>query len=87
MDHGMHDTEDNFCLVDSGTTHTILKNHNFFSELVFNIRIVSTIAGSAQIIEGSEIAHVMLPNGTNIFIKDALFPSSSRRTCLVLKIL
>ena len=42
MDHG---TEDNLCLVDSATTHTILKNQKFFSELMFIPRKVSTIAG------------------------------------------
>ena len=72
-------------MVDSATTQTILKNHKFFLELVLNLRKVSTIARPVQIIEGSGIAHMMLPNGTHLFIKDALFSSSSRRNLISFK--
>lgn len=80
-----HQGEDDTCLVDSATTHTILKNQKFFSELNFSKRNVSTIAGPVHIIEGSGRAHVILPNGTHIFIKDALYSSSSRRNLLSVK--
>ena len=82
MNHG---TEDNLYLIDSTTTHTILKNQNFFSELMFIPRKVSTITGLVQIIEGSGIAHTMLPNVTRLFIKDALFSRSCRRNLISFK--
>ena len=65
--------------------HTILKNQNFFPKLVFNARKVSTIARPVQIIEGSGVAHMMLPNDTNLFIKDVLFSSSSQRNLISFK--
>ena len=46
---------------------------------------VSTIAGPVQMIEGSGRAHIILPNGTHVFIKEALFSSSSRRNLLSFK--
>ena len=80
-----HRTEDNLCLVDSTATHTIMKDQKFFLELVFNSRKISTIAGLVQIIEGSGRAHMMLHNGTHLFIKYALFSSSSRRNLINFK--
>ena len=77
---------DDICLVDRGTTHTILKNPKFFSELCENISYkVSTIVGSANIIEGSGRAHIVLPNGTHIFIQNALYSSNSKRNMLGFK--
>ena len=60
----MQKCEDDICLVDSGTTHIILKCQKFFSTLELNKQNMSTIAGSAQTIEGSGRAHILLPNGT-----------------------
>ena len=77
--------EDDICLVDSRTTHTILKCQKFFSTLEFNKQNVSTIAGSAQIIEGSGRAHILLPNGTHLFIQHELYSSNSRRNLLSFK--
>ena len=65
-----HEIDDNLCLVDSATTHTILKNKKNFSELTFILQKVSTIVGPVQIIEGSGRAYMMLPKGTHLFIKD-----------------
>ena len=80
-----HGTEDNLCLVDSATKHTILKNQKIFFELIFIPQKVSTIAGPVQIIEGSGKAHMILPNGTHLFIKDALFSRSSWRNLISFK--
>ena len=77
--------EDNLCRVDNATTRTILKNQKFFSELVFNPQKVSAITGPVQIIEDSERAYIMLPDGTHLFIKDALFLSSSQRNLISFK--
>ena len=52
---------------------------------MFNPRKVSTIARHAQIIESFRRAHIMLPNGTHLFIKDTLFSSSSRRNLIGFK--
>ena len=77
---------DDICLLDSATTHTILKNQKFFSELSKNFSAkVSTIAGSANIIDGSGRAHIILPNGTHIFIQNALYSSNSKRNLLSFK--
>ena len=43
------------------------------------------IVGPVQIIEGSRRAHMMLPNTTHLFIKDALFSISSRRNLINFK--
>ena len=82
MDYGI---KDNVCLVDSATTNTILKNQKFFSELMFIPQKVSTIVEPMQKIEGSKRGHMMLPNGTHLFIKDALFSKSSRKNLIVSK--
>ena len=46
---------------------------------------MSTIAGFAQIIEGSRRAHILLPNGTHLFIQNALHSSNFRRNLLSFK--
>ena len=74
--------KDNICLIDSATTHTILKDKIYFSSINFISSKVSTIAGPAQIIEGSGRAHLVLPNGTHIFIQTALYSSKSKRNLL-----
>ena len=48
-------------------------------------RKASTIAGPMQIIKGSERAHMILPNGTHLFIKDVLFSRSFRRNLISFK--
>ena len=55
---------EDICLVDSATTHTILKNKKYFCHLVMQDANVSTISGSANIIEGSGSASILLPGGT-----------------------
>ena len=68
-----HMEKKDICLVDSATTHTILKNRNFFSNIVFDTHKVSTIAGPAHIIEGYGKANLMLPNGTQIYVQNTLY--------------
>ena len=46
------------CLVDSATTHTILKNPKFFLNLQIAKANVSTISGITDIIEGSGRAFI-----------------------------
>ena len=40
------------CIPDSGTTHTILKNRDYFSEIKPTEAVVKTISGPVNLIEG-----------------------------------
>ena len=61
------------CLVDSGTTHTILRNRQLFVDFIPFISRVSTMTGSDNIIKGRGIAQFLMPNGTMIKVDDALY--------------
>ena len=73
------------CLADSATTHTILKDKKYFSQLTLVEANVNTISGPADLIEGSGRANIMLSGGTTFMINDALFSSRSRRNLLSFK--
>ena len=60
--------EENFCLAESTTTHTILKDKKYFQNLTLIKVMVNTISGSSNIIEGSGRAKFMLPKGTKFCI-------------------
>ena len=77
--------DEELCLVDSATTHTILKNPKFFLNLQIAKANVSTISGMTDIIEGSERVSILFPKGTKIQIKDALYSSKSPRNLLSFK--
>ena len=57
-------SKENICIVDSGTTHTILKSKMHFSYLTLQDAVVHIISESAKLIEGSRRATIMLPCGT-----------------------
>ncbi|VFQ91611.1 unnamed protein product, partial [Cuscuta campestris] len=44
------------CLIDSATTHTILRNKEYFSQMTLMETNVNTISGVAKLIEGSGMA-------------------------------
>ena len=73
------------CLLDSGTTHTILKNKEYFSDLKMFQASVHTISGSTNLIEGAGKACIILPQGTKLIINDALYSSKSRRNLISFK--
>lgn len=73
------------CLLDSATTHTILRNKEFFTQLRPLEGNVNTISGVSKLIEGSGRALVLLPRGTKLIIKEALYSSKSRRNLLSFK--
>jgi len=73
------------CLFDSGTTHTIFTNKDYFLELKMFQANVNTISGTAKLIEGSGKACIMLPNGTKLMLNDALYSSKSRRNLMSFK--
>ncbi|XP_021986365.1 uncharacterized protein LOC110882725 [Helianthus annuus] len=73
------------CLVDSGSTNTILKDMKIFSELSPAETPIGTISGVSNLIEGSGRAHIILSSGTQLTIDNALFSSKSRRNLLSFK--
>jgi hypothetical protein len=73
-----------FCLVDSATTHTILKDKKYFKQLILSTKI-NTISGSSNLIEGIGRANIMLSKGTKICIYDALYSSKSKRNLFSFK--
>ena len=76
---------EDFCLADSATMHTILKDKKYFQQLILSKAKVNTISGSSNLIEDSGRANIMLPKGTKICIDDALYSSKSRRNLLSFK--
>ena len=72
-------------IVDSGSSHTILRDKRYFINLTLRNANISTIAGIASLIEGYGQAHVLLPNGTHLEISDALYSPSSKRSLLSFK--
>lgn len=87
MDHLIHVTidDEDMCLVDSATTHTILKKKKYFSHLINQEANISTISGSAKLIEGSGRASILLPRGTQFKIDNALFSPKSQRNLIAFK--
>jgi hypothetical protein len=70
------------CLVDSGTTNTILKSKKYFSQLSLVEIRVNIISGISNLIEGSGRAYILLHEGTKLIINDALYSSKCRRNLL-----
>ena len=77
--------EAEICLVDSGTTNMILRETKYFQTLTKKNGNIMTIAGSNAHIVGTGSATLVLPMGTQIFVKDALLYSDSKRTLLSFK--
>ena len=73
------------CLADSATTHTILRDRKYFSNLLPIHTSVTTISGQSNLIEGHGKAQFMLSNGTKFTINEALYSPRSRRTLLSFK--
>ena len=83
MDCTQHkDNIGDLCILDSGTTHTILKNRDYFSEIKPTEAVVKTISGPVDLIEGIGKAKFLLPNGTKFTIDEALFSPKSTRNLL-----
>ena len=74
--------DEEMCLVDSGTTNSILREIKYFQTLTKNKGNVLTIAGRDAVIVGSGRATIMLPMGTSITIEDALLYPNSTQTLL-----
>ena len=77
--------EDILCLLDSATTHTILKDRKFFHTLTKKRGSVTTISNDNVLIVGSRRASLILPMGTEPIINNALLYPQSTRTLLSFK--
>ena len=53
------------CLLDSGATHTILKNREYFSNLKLLQANVNTTLGTTKLIEGTGKACIIILWGQN----------------------
>ena len=73
------------CLVDSGTTHTILKDKSFFINFTPKVTSVTTISGPSTLVEGFGKAKFTLSNGTPVEVSEALYSPRSSRTLLSFK--
>ena len=77
--------EDILCLVDSATTHTILKDRKFFHTLIEKRRSVTIIANDNVLIVGFGKASLILSMGIELVIDDVLLYPQSTRTLLSFK--
>ena len=77
--------EAEICLVDSGTTNTILRETRCFHTLTKKSGNIMTIARNNAHIVGTESATLVLPMSTQIFVKDALLYPDSKRILLSFK--
>ena len=97
-DHDESDAESNYaedftievqynksdCLIDSGTTHAILKDKHFFTAVDVRDRpsSIKTLGGTCEIAEGSGEADLVLPNGTVIRVDNAIYAPRASRNLL-----
>ena len=82
---GLKMNEDDVCLVDCATTHTILRDKKYFLKLTLIKVNVSTISGTTNLVEGSGRENITLSNGTRFHINDVSYSSKSRRNLLSFK--
>ena len=73
------------CLADCATTHSILQQKKYFSQLTLAPSNVTTILGPVNLIEGSCRATIILPVGTILHLQDALYSTQSQRNLLSFK--
>ena len=73
------------CLADCATTHSILQQKKYFSQLTLTPSNVTTISGPINLIEGSGRATTILPGGTILHLQDALYSTQSKHNLLSFK--
>ena len=81
----MEPEEEDYCLVDSAATNSILRDTKYFQTLQKRTENVLTIAGSNGRIIGSGRAVVVLPNDTRILIDEAFLYPEADRNLLIFK--
>ena len=73
MDHSPGDA----CLVDCATTHTILRDKKYFSNLTLVTFNVQTISSPIDLVKGFGRATIVLPNDTKFQIDDVIYSNKS----------
>ena len=73
------------CLVDSATTHIILRDQKYFSYITLVEANVNIISGPADLIDGFERATIMLPCDTIFHVNDVLYSFRSKINLLSFK--
>jgi hypothetical protein len=66
------------CIIDSGTTHTILREKKYFQNINASRRPITAITGQNYIEKGHRPATIILPQGTAIHIQSAIYAPSSK---------
>ena len=79
------EAEEVFCLVDSATTNTILRETKYFQTPKKKTKNITTIVGRNGQFVGCGRAVVVLPNNTSIFIEEAFLYPEAVRTLLTFK--
>ena len=87
MDNSLVPVEKNedVCLLDSETIHTIINGKFFFSNLTLHKANVQTISSSIEIIDCSGKATIILSNGTTLYFEDTLLSNRSKKNLLSFK--
>ena len=73
------------CLVESGTTNTILRDDKYFESIQKSPGSIMTIVGCGPKIVGFGRATIVLPMGTTLIINDALLCPEATRPLLSFK--
>ncbi|KAM1218359.1 hypothetical protein ACFX13_046362 [Malus domestica] len=73
------------CLVDSATTHTILRDCNYFTNFIPKNAPLTTLSCPSNLIEGYSKTRIMLSSGTIWTIDEALYSPHSERMLLSFK--
>ena len=75
------------CLIDSATTHSILKSKDLFTSLKIldHAPPIRTLGGKSKLIKGEGEALISFPNGTTIRIKKAFYAPTATRNLIGFK--
>ncbi|PIN06456.1 hypothetical protein CDL12_20993 [Handroanthus impetiginosus] len=82
---GLKINNEDICLVNSATMHTIFKDKKYFSHLAMAKANINATSRKTNLNEGSKRANILLPGGTKFVIVEALFSSKSQRNLLSFK--
>ena len=73
------------CLADCATTHSILQQKKYFSQLTLAPSNVTPISRPVNLIEGFGKVTIILPGGTILHLQDALYSTQSKHNLLSFK--
>ena len=79
--------DDKQCLIDSATTHSILKYKGLFTKLkmLHDAPPIKTLGGKSKVIKGVGEANIPLPNGTTLNISKAFYAPMATRNLIGFK--